>query len=103
MEFNIREVAYELYKQDWIDSHTTGENRLNVLKEYFKYRKECIENNDEIDSFDEWIFENGYPLIGVYACYEEFCDEEYLDSDYMYELLNDADLIRMYDDDVQEY
>lgn len=104
-DIKISEVAYELYKQDWIDSHTTPAIRLESLREYFKYKKECIENDFEIDSFEEWLFENCYTKdgrsVGVYACYNEFLEEEYLDYEYMYELLLDDELIEMYFKDIR--
>ena len=37
--FNISKVAYELYKQEWIDTHTTRDMRLDALREYHLYRK----------------------------------------------------------------
>lgn len=95
-EFDISEIAYELYKQNWVDTHTTREMRLDALREYYSYRKECIDNNFEIDSFDEWISEIGYGSGSLYVCYEEFCDMEYHDKEYMCELLSDEKLIQLY-------
>lgn len=100
--FDISEIAYELYKQDWIDSNVTQEDRLNTLRKYFKYRKECLENNDEVDSFDEWLWESGYGNGSLYVCYEEFCDEEYRDRDYIRYLLNDTELFLMYCEDIAD-
>ena len=37
-KFNIREIAYELYKQNWVDTHTTREMRLDALREYCSYK-----------------------------------------------------------------
>ena len=97
--FDISEVAYELYKQDWIDTHTTKEERLNTLNEYYNYRYDCIKEDFEIDSFEEWIWEIGY-ADGIYVCYEEFCDMEYHDKEYMCSLLNNKKLIDMYYKDI---
>lgn len=98
--FDISEVAYELYKQDWIDTHTTKEERLNVLRGYHIYRQDCIEEDFEIDSFEEWIWEIGY-VDGIYVCYDEFLDNEYLEKDYIKELLNDDNLYKMYLKDLE--
>lgn len=46
-KINIKRVAYELYKQAWIDSHTTPDARLDELREYYLYCKECVENGDK--------------------------------------------------------
>ena len=98
--FDISEIAYELYKQDWIDSNVSNEVKLNTLREYFKYRKECLENDDEIDSFDEWVWGVGYGNGSIYVCYEEFCDMEYLDQGYIRYLLKDEELLSLYCEDI---
>lgn len=99
--FNISKVAYELYKQEWIDTHTTRDMRLDALREYHLYRKECINNDFEVDSFDEWISEAGYGSGSLYACYAEFCDIEYHDKEHMCELLSDKKLIELYYSDIE--
>ena len=99
---NISEIAYELYKLDWTNSNVSEKMQLDALREYFKYRKECIENNEEIDSFDEWLWEVGYGHGSLYVCYEEFCDEEYRDRDYIRYLLDDTELFLMYCEDIAE-
>ena len=93
----ISEIAYELYKQNWVDTHTTREMRLDVLREYCS----C---NEELDlySFDDWINEVGYGSGSLYVCYGEFCDAEYRDERYMCELLYDERLIQLYKADIQE-
>ena len=56
----------------------------------------------EIDSFEEWISEVGYGQGSLYVCYEEFCDMEYHDKEYMCELLKLEDLINLYYADINE-
>ena len=45
-EFDISEIAYELYKQNWVDTHTTREMRLDALREYYSYR----------ENIEMWLF-----------------------------------------------
>ena len=93
---DITEIAYELYKQDWIDTNTTREMRLDSLRNYYSYRKECIEADLEIDSYEEWLLEGGYESGSLYVCFEEFCDAEYHDKEYIVSLLSDPELVKLY-------
>lgn len=99
--FNISEIAYELYKQDWIDTHTTKEMRMNVLRGYYTYVQDCIEEDFDIDSFEEYSWESGYGEGEIYVCYDEFLDNEYLEKDYIKELLNDDNLYELYLKDLE--
>lgn len=98
----IAEIAYELYKQDWIDNNTTPEIRLETLRKYSKYIKDCIVNDLEVESFEEWVLENGYAGVGVYACYEEFCSNEYQYVEDMCDLLDDAELAELYFESIDD-
>jgi len=99
-EMDISEIAYELYKEDWIGKYTTTYQRVKTKREYLEYRKECIDNDFEIDAFEEWIWDNGYSGT-LYVCYEEFCEMEYHDKEYMYSLLESEELIAMYHSDIE--
>lgn len=99
-EMDISEIAYELYKEDWIGKHTTTYQRVKTKREYLEYRKECIDNDFEIDAFEEWIWDNGYHGV-LYVCYEEFCEMEYYDKEYMCNLLESEELISMYYNDIE--
>ena len=73
---NISELCYELYKLDWKHSHMiTKEIEMDSLKDYFEGTVSSSEY-----SFDEYIEEFGYDGE-IYACYEEFRDNEYLDKE----------------------
>lgn len=97
----IREIAYNLYIQDWLDSNVTAEEKLSTLRRYFEYTQECMTNDDEPDSFNEWIWENGYESGTLYVCFDEFCAAEYLNQSYMRYLLHDETLFAKYCEDVQ--
>lgn len=99
--FNIRKIAYDLYKQQWIDTHSTEAMRLDAIREYHKDRKECIDNKMEINPYEEWLTDVSFNGL-IYACYEEFCNNEYLDEGYMISLLKDEILIKYYIKDINE-
>lgn len=88
---NLEERAYELYKIDWVRENVTKEMELKTMQEYFDYRNECMEIDSEIDSYDEWLFDNGFANGMIYVCFEEFCDEEFCDEEYMEYLLSEPD------------
>jgi hypothetical protein len=88
----ISDVAYELYKQNWIDTHTTPQLRLQVINDYYNYIQEIMEDEDcddlqEYDSLEEYIYDNGYPNGEMYVCFDEFLDNEFQDKEYMKKLL----------------
>lgn len=95
----LRKLAYQLYKQDWIETHTTANMRLFALRDYGLYKLECREIDEEPMSFEAYINEYGYNG-SLYVCYREFVDCEYLDRKYIEELLHDDVLIEMYRQDV---
>lgn len=85
----ILEAAYDVYKQDWINTHTTPQMRLNAARDYQIYKMEELEknNDDDIMSFEDWIFEQGYEGGILYVSFDEFIDNEFDDKEYMSELL----------------
>lgn len=83
---NIQELAYELYKVDWKQSHMiTPEVEKDALMNY--YEGLLSSDFDEEYTFEEYINEFGYSYE-IYASYKEFCETEFLDKDYMRKLLN---------------
>lgn len=101
--FDISELAYQLYIQDWIDQHTTPEIRLQSIREYYAYIQECMADGDPTpDSYENYLDENGYHG-SLYVCYDEFCDAEYLDAGYITHLLNNEPmLVKAYHADIAE-
>lgn len=98
---DISKMAYDLYKQDWLDTHTTPEMRLQTIRDFYSYIQECISSYELPDSYEDWLFENGIPRGGFYVCYEEFCDAEYRDPEYVRFLLNNDDaLMKLYYQDI---
>ena len=93
----IRELAYELYKMDWM-RRISCDVQMDTLKDYYQ---ETTEEDREVYTFEDYIFEFGYQGQ-LYACYEEFLEEEYLDESYIktFFLYND-DLLKEYQEDLK--
>ena len=94
---NIRKLCYELYKIDWKHSHITKEREMDSIKDYY----EGLIDNDNEYTYEDYIEEFGYDGE-LYVCFEEFCDAEYYDVDYMRTLLDNDKLINIYHEDIEE-
>ena len=94
---DIRKLCYELYKIDWKYSHMiTKEREMDSIKDYY----EGLIDNDSEYTYEDYIEEFGYGGE-LYVCYEEFCDAEYYDVDYMRTLLDNDKLINIYHEDIE--
>ena len=92
----IRKLCYELYKLNWeYDHNITVKTKASLLKDYFA---NLVDKTSDY-TFSDYIEEFGYDG-DLYVCYEEFCDTEYHDKEYMCSLLDNEDLITMYYKDV---
>lgn len=115
---NIRELAYELYKIHWKKTHITPEIEADTIKNYYEDVKEMRsfmkkmmqENllkereNEELDvrTFEEYLWEQGYGSGTLYVCFNEFLDIEYLDKEYMKELFDNENLYQEYLVDLEQ-
>lgn len=96
---NISELAYELYKLDWKKNHMiTAEIEQDMLKDYY----EGLAEFDGSYTFDNYIEEFGY-YGEIYACYDEFMDSEYIDTEYMDFLFDNDVLYKEYTEDLHEH
>ena len=94
---DIRKLCYELYKIDWKHSHITKEREMDSIKDYY----EGLIDNDSEYTYEDYIEEFGYNGE-LYVCFEEFCDAEYYNVDYMRTLLDNDRLINIYHEDIEE-
>ena len=94
---DIRKLCYELYKIDWKHSHITKEREMDSIKDYY----EGLIDNDNEYTYEDYIEEFGYDGE-LYVCFEEFCNAEYYDVDYMRTLLDNDKLINIYHEDIEE-
>ena len=93
---NIKRTCYKLYKTDWKHCHITDQKELETMQDYFA----GLINSVIEYSYEEYLNEFGYDGE-MYVCYEEFCDNEYLDEEYMCNLLGHDNLIMLYKKDVE--
>ena len=84
---DIRAVAYEKYKAAWTKERNYSEEFLAEIRKEFK---EEVKEFGSPSCFEEYIDEYGYHGE-LYVCFEEFLDAEYLDAEYMKELLSEAE------------
>ena len=87
---DIMNIAYELYKQKWVNDHVSKEEQLEKEQAYLLDLYWAKKQNTEMDTFDEWIFERGGYRSGLYSVVEEFECEEYEDRAIMKELLGEG-------------
>ena len=83
---NIKAIAYEKYKLDWMQKH--GKTISNLIQALSSAQEESGE--DLILAFDLWELDCGFGGE-IWACYDEFIESEYQDEYYMRSLLNDAE------------
>ncbi len=89
---DIRKLAYDLYKAEWLQ-RITPEILGDTLKDYYKHHSG---ETDEY-SFEDYVKDNGYGYdCRLYASFEEFIDNEYMDGNYIRSLLNNEDLFAEY-------
>lgn len=83
----IRQIAYELYKQYWIDTHTSSEERMKVLVDYYSWR---VTNKEDVN-FCDWLwFESDGFNGSLFACFDEFLDNHYREKEFVvYELFRE--------------
>ena len=93
----ISKLCYELYKIDWKRNNITTDIEIDNIKDYY----EGLVDNDTDYTYEDYVSEFGYGGY-LYACYDEFCESEYLDKDYICGLLNYDKLIQMYLEDIRE-
>lgn len=95
--FGIKELAYELYKVDWM-RRIIPERQAHTIIDYYL--------NTEADfreeySLEDYLFDNGFNGE-IYVCFEEFLETEYLDKEYIFRLFNIKTLIKEYLEDIGE-
>lgn len=73
----------------------TAEREMDTIKDYF----EGLVSSEAEYPYAAYRNEFGYDGE-FYACFQEFCDTEYLNADYMYSLLEDPKLITLYNEDI---
>ena len=87
----ITQIAYEKYKLDWMTNHGCSLSDLIFELEELRLDNPNAEITELFDNFEcNYGFKFGSE---IWACFDEFIDNEFLDDDYMYVLLNDKEFI----------
>lgn len=95
---DIAQLCYELYKIDWKYSHMiTKDREMDSLKNYFEDARYFPDGDY---SYHDYLEEHGYDGE-LYACYDEFCETEYLDEEYIKGLLDNEELLAIYYADIK--
>ena len=105
---NFRELFYEIYKLDWKRTHIIFPQReADALVDFYEDKK--AGNIDENMSVADYIEEYGYSGE-LYASYDEFLENEYLDGGYMNYLVDSyigqdkkQSFIEAYESDLVEF
>lgn len=97
---SIKKKAYENYKLWWMLNHSHSLEEL-VDELELEEEEEGYEENVSISSvFSDW--EYGFGFKGeIWACYEEFLENEYLDKNVMKEILINKDEYEKYLSDLE--
>lgn len=100
-EEKFERKCYELYQLDWLMTHGHSlQDVFKVLRE--GYIENCSSGNidggtncdEDFDAMEEYFKEQGFNGE-IFACEEEFYDNEYQDKDYMMHLLPE-DMLEQY-------
>lgn len=96
--FDIKEFCYELYKLNWKKDHNiTLEMVSDAIK---KYQTLILAGEFCSDyTFEEYLEEYGF-AGEIYVCFDEFLDNEYLEEEYICNLLGSKNLIDLYLKDI---
>ena len=86
----ILEIAYELYKLEWLQEFVAPQELFDAWQEYYDYVIECIENDEHELSFSGWLWDynNGFKGM-MYISIDEFEDNEFKNVEYMKHLLSE--------------
>lgn len=89
----IKELCYELYKIDWESiHHIKPKRKMENLKVFYEENKI---NHYPYSSYKEYLMEVGYNGE-IYACFDEFLNNEYQDEGYIMALLDNEELFEEY-------
>lgn len=93
----MKKLCYELYKLDWKYSNIPTGVEMDSIKDY--YQKFVADDTNY--TYNDYLNEFGYDGE-LYANYNCFLDNEYFNSQYIIELLNNKSLIIEYYKDIQK-
>lgn len=84
----LERMCYDIYKEDWLLNHVRDSEVKDAMAEYYGKCTRDRKFRLEYPTFDSYIEEIGYS-DGIYVSKAEFCQNEFLNGDFMAELLED--------------
>ena len=85
----ILDIAYELYKLEWLQEFIAPQELFDALQEYYDYVIEQTKDTEEVLTFGGWLFDmNGFNGM-LYIGFDEFKDNEFENEEYMKHLLSE--------------
>lgn len=84
-KISFKKKCYELYQLDWMMSH--GYSLQSIFKILKKICCDESEFTEELNSIEKYLDEQGFNGE-IFACEQEFYDNEYQDKDFMKNLLS---------------
>lgn len=90
---NIKNALYETYKMKWVKEHISTEEIIKTIEAF---------HESPYTNLDDYVNDNGYIGGQLYASFEEFLKNEYLDTDYMLSLIKDDMIRKIYLEDVNK-
>lgn len=82
----IENKSYEIYIRRWTNDHVPKDEQLAKYKEYCNLSISDTEFRKTYPTYESYVEDTGYKA-GIYISKEEFLANEFLDIDYMAELL----------------
>lgn len=82
----LEAYLYEKYKEDWTQGHISEKRIEKAKKDYEEFLCECDEDEKK-PTFEDYIDEYGYDGE-LYACFDEFCENELEDKEYILSLID---------------
>ena len=93
---DIQKALYETYKTYWMRNHISIDQIIKTINEFQQSRFD-----DEYENLEDFIADNGYDGQ-LYASFNEFLNNEYLDTDYMLSLIENDTVREAYLEDVKD-
>ena len=69
---------YETYKKEWVAAHINDKILVQTRIAYGRYTAYENNNDDTNMTIEEYVEKFGYADGSCYACFKEFCDNEYI-------------------------
>ncbi len=80
----FKQILYKMYIIDW-KKRLGPQLELDSLESYLS---ECINSDNNFQTYEEYLDETGYGNGCLYVCFEEFLNNEFLDVDYIKTLID---------------